>query len=90
MNLPDSSVDPVAPKVSTIFPNASLLNVTKIPTFISNPSKHKPYIQYLFQTNSQIACIKRFPQSEKFAISSSNAMYIMTNEMVNSTFFLRD
>ena len=91
MDFDDYILDPTAPKISTIFPNASLINVTKIPANISSSqSKSKPFIQYLFQTKSQITCIKTFPHSDKFAISSSNSMYVMTNDDVSSTIFFKD
>ena len=87
MELYANHIDPVSPKVSTIYPNASLLNVTKIPFDELNSDKTKPYIQYLFSTNSQLTCIKIFPHTDRFAICSSNAMHILSNDNIQSTIF---
>ena len=90
MDFNDYVLDPVAPKISTIFPNASMINVTKIPQSSAPLPKTKPFVQYLYQTKSQITCIKCFPHSDKFAISSSNSMYVMTNDSDPCTIFFKD
>ena len=81
--------DPVQPKVSTIIPNASLIEIKKIP-FDDLQDKVTPCIQYLFSMKSQISCIKCFPHSENFAAGSCNALHVMTSEEVKATTFYSD